>query len=523
MSNNIKKIFINAIQRKNFYEFFKKSFEITDPGTKLIEAPYLEVMCWYMEQVALGKEKRLIFCIPPRHCKSKIISIAFPAFYLGLNPSAKIMHITYSEELSTDLAINCKKIMESEWYKKLFPNTRIDPKKSSATDFRTTRNGEKFSTTIHGAITGRGADLIIIDDPLKASDVNSSERENVNKIYSNTIVSRLNDKKEGQIVIVAQRLHQLDLPAYAQNLDPQFKTISMPIIAQKDEEWIIEGSFFRPTKKYQRKKGDLLHPAREDISIIENYKRCSGSAVFSAQYLQNPLQEGCGYIKKEMLQKFSCSPACDTILLSWDTATKISENNAYSACVVLGIDRKNYFLLGCVRERLDFPALVQKVKDTYKFYNKETSFIKILIEDASSGTSLIQTLKSDPEIGRLICPIRATRAKEDRFNSVTLAIENGKLLLPEYGSNWYPEFEQELLTFPYSIYKDQCDALSQAVEYANTHPSAQPHRQLLIGVSTGYCQDISPYSTDDVSHLAVSAADAIKRQQAEIYHRAGIK
>lgn len=128
MNNNVKNLFIKKIQRNNFYEFFKKSFEITDPGTKLEEAPYLKVMCAYTEQVALGKEKKLIFNIPPRYGKSKILSNAFPAFCLGLNPSAKIMHITYSDELSADLAINCKKIMESQWYQKLFPNTRIDPK-----------------------------------------------------------------------------------------------------------------------------------------------------------------------------------------------------------------------------------------------------------------------------------------------------------------------------------------------------------------------------------------------------------
>ena len=520
MKNSIKNLFVKTVQRKDFYEFFKKSFEITDPGTKLIEAPYLKIICGYMGQLAQGKKRKLSFCIPPRCCKSKIISIAFPAFYLGLNPSAKIMHITYGEELSKDLAINCKKVMESEWYKKLFPNTIIDPQKSSPTDFRTTRNGEKFSTTIHGAITGRGADLIIIDDPLKASDVNTSERENVNTIYSNTIVSRLNDKKEGKIVIVAQRLHQEDLPGYVQKIDPGFETISMPIIAEKDEEWKIEKSAFRSKIEYIRKKGDLLNPDREDMSIIESYRRSLGSAVFAAQYQQNPLQEGCGCVKKELLQKFSSKPACSTIILSWDTAAKISETSAYSACVVVGMNRDNYYLLESIRERLDFPALVKKVQEVYTRYSSE-AFVQILIEDASSGTSLIQELQRNPTFGRLIKTIKPIRNKEDRFNCVTIAIEKGKLLFPQYGSTWYSDFEQELLTFPHSIYKDQCDALSQAIEYLNKHPN-HPKKQLLMS-RCNWPYDIYSGSTADVGHLIATPQSIKDKERRELYYLAGIR
>ena len=523
MNNNVKNLFIKKIQRNNFYEFFKKSFEITDPGTKLEEAPYLKVMCAYTEQVALGKEKKLIFNIPPRYGKSKILSNAFPAFCLGLNPSAKIMHITYSDELSADLAINCKKIMESQWYQKLFPNTRIDPKKSSATDFRTTKNGEKFSTTIHGAITGRGADLIIIDDPLKASDVNSSERENVNKIYSNTIASRLNNKKDGKIIIVAQRLHPCDLSAYVQKIDPQFKTISMPVIAQKDEEWIIDGYLWRPKIEYIRRRGELLHPAREDMSVIENYQNSLGSAVFAAQYLQNPLQEGSGCIKKELLKTFSGNPVCQKIILSWDTASKIGENNSYSACVVIGADQKNYYLLGVFRDRLTFPALVNKVKEIYNLYNNHNSLIKILIEDASSGGQLLQELQDDCQIGRLIEAIRPMRSKEDRFNKVALAIEQGKLLFPQYqSSDWYYHFESELLAFPYSVHKDQCDALSQAIVYLNTHRVQKEARQL-VARCDGNPYNFSSYSSCDVSHLIMTAREAEKQRIREMFFQAGIK
>ena len=159
-----------------------------------------------------GENQKLIINLPPRYLKSVICSIALPTFILGHNPSAKIMCISYGEELASKLAADCKSVMEADWYKTLFPETRIRTDKKSVMDFETTNHGGRFATTISGAVTGRGADWIIIDDPLKPVDAFSdTQREKVNDLYGNTVNSRLNNKNTGRILVVMQRLHAHDL------------------------------------------------------------------------------------------------------------------------------------------------------------------------------------------------------------------------------------------------------------------------------------------------------------------------
>lgn len=459
----------NAILRKSFSSFVQKCFYELNPSEAFIKGAYIDLLCDQIQNMIEGKNQKLIINLPPRYLKSVICSIALPAFILGHNPSTKIMCISYGEELASKLAADCKSVMEADWYKALFPETKIRTDKKSVMDFETTKHGGRFATTISGAVTGRGADWIIIDDPLKPADALSDVvREKINELYGNTVSSRLNDKNTGRILVVMQRLHAHDLSGFLFENDPDFKSIVLPLIAEKDEKWQIKNRIAKTITTYERKKGELLHPEREGEKVVNSYRNSMSPFVFSAQYQQNPIPIGSGMIKQEWITTYQELPKLSKIILSWDTASKTTETNAYSACVVIGVGKdQKYYLLEVFRGRLDFPSLTRKVKElSDKYEGKMSGKIITLVENASSGISLCQTLKG--KITNLI-PVSCKSSKEQRFDIVALKTEQGELLFPGQYEPWFKSFEDEFLTFPRSLFKDQCDALSQAIGYFEEH------------------------------------------------------
>lgn len=459
----------NAILRKSFSSFVQKCFYELNPSETFIKGAYIDLLCDQIQNMIEGKNQKLIINLPPRYLKSVICSIALPAFILGHNPSTKIMCISYGEELASKLAADCRTIMETDWYKELFFQTRIRGDRRSSMDFETTKHGGRFATTISGAVTGRGADWIIIDDPLKPADALSDVvREKINELYGNTVSSRLNDKNTGRILVVMQRLHAHDLSGFLFENDPDFKSIVLPLIAEKDEKWQIKNRIIKTITTYERKKGELLHPEREGEKVVNSYRNSMSPFVFSAQYQQNPMPIGSGMIKQEWITTYQELPKLSKIILSWDTASKTTETNAYSACVVIGVGKdQKYYLLEVFRGRLDFPSLTRKVKElSDKYEGKMSGKIITLVENASSGISLCQTLKG--KITNLI-PVSCKSSKEQRFDIVALKTEQGELLFPGQYEPWFKSFEDEFLTFPRSLFKDQCDALSQAIGYFEEH------------------------------------------------------
>ena len=459
----------NAILRKSFSSFVQKCFYELNPSETFIKGAYIDLLCDQIQNMIEGENQKLIINLPPRYLKSVICSIALPAFILGHNPSTKIMCISYGEELASKLAADCKSVMEADWYKALFPETRIRTDKKSVMDFETTKHGGRFAVTISGGVTGRGADWIIIDDPLKPVEAFSDiQREKVNELYGNTVNSRLNDKNTGRILVVMQRLHAHDLSGFLFENDPDFKSIVLPLIAVKDEEWQIKNHITGKIVIYKRKKGELLHPEREGEKVVNSYRNSMSPFVFSAQYQQNPMPIGSGMIKQEWITTYQELPKLSKIILSWDTASKTTETNAYSACVVIGVGKdQKYYLLEVFRGRLDFPSLTRKVKElSDKYEGKMSGKIITLVENASSGISLCQTLKG--KITNLI-PVSCKSSKEQRFDIVALKTEQGELLFPGQYEPWFKSFEDEFLTFPRSLFKDQCDALSQAIGYFEEH------------------------------------------------------
>ena len=195
---------------------------------------HLEVIAAKLTAVRQGKIRRLIINLPPRHLKSLMASIAFPAWCLGHDPSAQILCVSYAQDLADKLARDCRSIMMSPWYRQIFP-TRLAPHRQAVQEFITTRQGYRLATSTGGVLTGRGADIILIDDPLKPEEaLSDAQRKAANEWYDHTLYSRLNDKRHGAIVIIMQRLHEDDLVGHVLAQEG-WEVLSFPAIAEADE------------------------------------------------------------------------------------------------------------------------------------------------------------------------------------------------------------------------------------------------------------------------------------------------
>jgi hypothetical protein len=218
---------VSDILRNDFCAFINRSFIELNPDTTLLHNWHLEVVAQKLEEVLHGTCTRLIINLPPRHLKSHSASIAFPAWALGHFPSLQILCVSYGQDLADNLARASRKLITSPFYQATF-DTRISKMRDTVADFETTKGGSRFSTSVGGVLTGRGADIIVLDDPLKSDDaLSETKRTSVNEWYDNTLRSRLNSQERGSIVIIMQRLHADDLVAHVQESD-DWDVVSFP-------------------------------------------------------------------------------------------------------------------------------------------------------------------------------------------------------------------------------------------------------------------------------------------------------
>ena len=232
-------------------------------------------------EVMRGITRRLIITVPPRSLKSICASVALPAFALGHDPSRRIVCVSYSEGLARKHANDCRALMRSDLYRRIFPATRISPAKDTETEVMTTARGSRLATSVGGTLTGRGGNLLIIDDPLKPQDAHSeSARESLKQWYSNTLLSRLDHKTEGSIIVVMQRLHPDDLVGHLLE-QSGWTHLNLPAIAEEDT--IVR---LGPNRSHRRRVGDLIHPERESQVALDELKASMGSMEFAAQYQQ---------------------------------------------------------------------------------------------------------------------------------------------------------------------------------------------------------------------------------------------
>ena len=445
--------------RADFMGFTHRAFYELNPQTPFAQAAFLEQIAAKLEDCRRGKIKRLIINLPPRSLKSHFTSVALPAWMLGHDPTKQIICASYGQDLADKFARDCRTVMQAAWYQRLFPRTRIVGRQAVA-DFSTTQSGNRMATSVGGVLTGRGADIIIIDDPMKPDEALSETRRSaVNDWYDNTLVSRLNNKQDGCIIIIMQRLHQDDVAAHVM-AQGDWEVLSFPAIAIMDEDVPIMTPF--GVRRFQRKEGDALHPQREPLQTLRQIRHTIGEYNFLSQYQQDPAPAGGAMIKTAWLKYYEPGQNLEfsSVVQSWDTANKSGELNDYSVCTTWGVFERRYYLLDVYRQKLNYPDLKRAVHAQAAQHNPTA----IVIEDKASGIQLIQELQSEAVFGLKPYSLPQGMDKVMRLHAQATGFENGLVYLPQHAP-WLTDYVSELTTFPGAKYDDQVDSTTQALAY----------------------------------------------------------
>jgi len=449
---------LDAALRTDLTTFVHKAFTTVSPSDTFRPNWHIEAITHALMRCHARETRRLLITQPPRSLKSICTSVAFVAWALGHDPSLRFLCVSYSDSLANELARQFRMVVESPWYRRAFPRMKL--RRETMAECITTLGGGRVAVSVGGSITGRGADFILIDDPLKAEDAASeSARRNVIEWYEGTLSTRLNDKERGVIVLVMQRLHQDDLAGHLLERSG-WAQLSLPAIALEDQAVPIG-----PGMVHHRKCDEVLHPERESRETLDRIRDEIGSLRFSAQYQQAPVPLEGNLVRREWLRRYETAPDPGPgvrIVQSWDIATTTGAHNDYSVCTTWAMMRKQWYLLDVWRDRVAYADLKRRIVRHALHHGAGT----VLIEKAGPGEHLVQELAADrtPGFPRPI-GIRPKGDKVERLEAQTPRLEDGRVLVPTEAP-WLAAFLEELLAFPLGRHDDQVDSVSQFLRWA---------------------------------------------------------
>jgi predicted phage terminase large subunit-like protein len=435
---------VNMRLKEDLISFLKRGFEELNPTSIYIHNWHIDEICENLVEVYLTNKKRLIINMPPRYLKSMSISVCFTAWILGLNPSKRIIVASYSQSLATKHSLDTKKIIQSHWYKELFPDTQIVRGQNEKNKFVTTKGGFRFATSSGGTLTGEGGDILIVDDPHKPSTINSKkQREKVLDWFENTFISRLDNKKTGGIIIVMQRLHEEDLVGTILKRDAsKWSLLNLKAISEEEER--------------HRKYGFPLHEKRENLHDLLMLKKEMGEREFNAQYQQNPNSLMYSIFKRKWFKtigKYKILPT-DIIVISVDSASKTFSYSDFTALSVWCIKgEEDIILIDLIRDKVEFGDLLLLVKKAISKYKPKF----VIIEDKSSGIALAQELKRDISEVEIVA-FKVKYEKIVRFLSIITYFERGFIKINK-NLHLLEEFQNEIMMFPNAKYDDMVDSI----------------------------------------------------------------
>lgn len=322
--------YLDALLRSDLLAFTQRVFRELRPGQAYDYNWHHDAIAYAVGLTAIDRElNRLIINVPPRSLKSMMVSVALPAFLLGRDPTRRIIVVSYNQDLAHTFSRDCRQVMQSEWYKRLFPSTRLLGR-AAETEFATTAGGFRMAASTNGTLTGRGGDLIIIDDPAKADDAYSATaRENLVDWATRTLFTRLDDKRQGAIILVQQRQHVDDLTGHMLRTGDWYH-LNLPAIAVADEVIVLNGS--PRLRVHRRFVDDLLDPRREPQAVLDDLRAQMGVSAFEAQYQQNPSPPDGDAIKLRWFQRYRDLPPGGKLIMSVDTAMKGGLRHDWSVC-----------------------------------------------------------------------------------------------------------------------------------------------------------------------------------------------
>lgn len=445
-----------AFLRQDFLAFTEKVFATLNPGISYKPNWHHQVIAHELAEVMAGRSRRLILNLPPRYLKSIMVSVALPAYVLGHFPEKRFVCASYGKELAIALSRDCRTVMGSDWYKAVFPNTRIATAPDTDGRFDTTKRGYRLATSVGGPLTGMGGDYIVIDDPTKPTDAYSdTARQATLDWFNKTVSSRLDDPQTGAMIVVMQRLHVDDLSGHLLR-GGGWKLVSIPATARDTTRYDLGGN-----QVYLRPEGAVLQPERETSEDLKRLRRQMSSAVFEAQYQQNPVPEEGAQLKREWFRYFQTEPPATygrVVYQSWDTAFTAKNTADWSVCTTWAVEDDHYYLLDVLRVKLLYPDLKRVVIEHARRYRARS----VLIEDKGSGQILVQEFQRSGELP--VIPCQPKGDKVVRLMAVTPLFEAGCVRFRP-GAEWLDDLENELLQFPNGAHDDQVDSISQFLNY----------------------------------------------------------
>ena len=450
---------LNFILKQAFKYFLMKAFLSSHSNTRYSDAWYMDFICEHLSCLESGFMNRLILNIPPRYGKSFCVSIAWSAWLLGLFPERKIICTSYSQRLADKHSMDTRDIMRKQWYMDTFPGTVLTS--SSKAKLITSKNGFRMATSTGGTLTGEGADIIILDDPQTPMQaMNKKQRDKCIHWYDNTLSTRLNNKKEGAIILVMQRLHSHDLSGHLLK-QSGWRYLSLPALAMKDETLSLHDF------SYYRRAGEALDPTRETVEQINQMKEVLGSRDFASQYQQCPASDSASaYIRADWLVRYDEIELRNKVVYqSWDLAFQTNNNNDYSVCTTWMEADNHFYLIDVYRRREEFSELLRSIASLHKKYNPGA----VLIESVSGGQLVIEQIRKNTMLP--VISITPKYSKETRLLSCIPLFEAGRILLPRKAL-WLYDYESELLDFPNMAHDDQVDSTTQ---FLNWYQSRGPN------------------------------------------------
>jgi len=415
---------------------------------EFVEGKHHKIYAEKLNRIANGELKRLIVNMPPRHTKSEFASHLFPAFFMGRHPNSKLIQTTHTGELAIRFGRKAKNLIESDEYASVFPDVTLAADSKAAGRWESNHKGEYFAAGVGGAITGRGADLLIIDDPHSEQDALSpAVLDGHYEWYTSGPRQRL--QPGGAIVLVMTRWSIKDLTGrllQAQSKDEaadQWEIVEFPAVLNNKPMW---GNFWTM---------EGLNGVKASIPVSK----------WNAQWMQNPVAEEGALIKREWWQEWEPEqiPQLQYVIQSYDTAFTKKETADYSAITTWGIftpeegGRQNIILLDAKKGRWNFPELKEKAQEEYKYWEPEV----VLVEAKASGLPLTHELQ---KVGIPVINFTPSKGndKHARVNSVAPLFESGAVWAPK-DRRWAEEVIEECAAFPFGDYDDYVDSMTQAL------------------------------------------------------------
>ena len=409
--------------------------------------------------IAEGNKDRICVNMPPRHGKSQMVSIYFPAWFLGKYPSKKVLMVSHTTDLAVDFGRKVRNIINSSDYKLIFPNVTLAADSKSAGRWNTNAGGEYFACGVGSALAGRGADLLLVDDPHNEQDIINGNFEVFDKAYEwFTYGARTRLMPGGRVAIVQTRWHQNDLTGRVtgdmvkNEGSDQYEVIEFPAIVDVEQS---DG----PTVQKP------LWPEFFDMAALLRTKATMPTFQWNAQYQQNPTSEEASVVKREWWKRWEkeTPPSCEYIIMSLDAAAESHNRADYTALTTWGVflneseGYHNIILLNAIKKRLEFPELKKLAFDEYKEWEPDA----FIVEKKSAGTQLYQEMRRTGIPVGEFTPHRGSGDKLARLNSVADIIASGLCWVPE--TRWAEEVVEEIAGFPFMSNDDLVDSTVMAL------------------------------------------------------------